>query len=166
MFACPSPKPRPHLSCFRLLQSDSTQGGTSASEFHSEIESQSESTLPRSRLPISSTRSVITCSRLTPGLRFWRGTAHHSEITLAESVRRAPNRVRAAGVSRSPRGAERQPPSPHSRRVSRLLPPNPNPPQPLQGLARPRPVQPPAVGEIVALPEVGGLHHRYERRAA
>jgi len=30
----------------------------------------------------------------------------------------------------------------------------------------PRPVQPPSAGEIVALPEVGGLHHRYERRAA
>jgi transposase InsO family protein len=30
----------------------------------------------------------------------------------------------------------------------------------------PRPVMPPGVGDIVAIPEVGGLHHRYERRAA
>jgi transposase InsO family protein len=30
----------------------------------------------------------------------------------------------------------------------------------------PRAVQPPSIGRIVALPEVGGLHHRYERRAA
>jgi transposase InsO family protein len=30
----------------------------------------------------------------------------------------------------------------------------------------PRAVQPPTMGEIVKLPEVGGLHHRYERRAA
>ena len=30
----------------------------------------------------------------------------------------------------------------------------------------PRPVQPPIAGDIVAFPEVGGLHHRYERRAA
>ena len=30
----------------------------------------------------------------------------------------------------------------------------------------PRPVQPPALGRVVELPEVGGLHHRYERRAA
>jgi putative transposase len=29
-----------------------------------------------------------------------------------------------------------------------------------------RPVHPPAAGEIIAFPEVGGLHHRYERRAA
>ncbi len=29
-----------------------------------------------------------------------------------------------------------------------------------------RPAQPPAVGKIVELPQVGGLHHRYERRAA
>jgi len=30
----------------------------------------------------------------------------------------------------------------------------------------PRAIQPPELGSIVELPEVGGLHHRYERRAA
>ena len=30
----------------------------------------------------------------------------------------------------------------------------------------PRPVQPPELGRIVAIPQVGGLHNRYERRAA
>ncbi len=30
----------------------------------------------------------------------------------------------------------------------------------------PRPVAPPAHGPVVEIPEVGGLHHRYERRAA
>jgi putative transposase len=30
----------------------------------------------------------------------------------------------------------------------------------------PRPVYPPALGAVVAIPQVGGLHHRYERRAA
>jgi transposase InsO family protein len=30
----------------------------------------------------------------------------------------------------------------------------------------PRPVTPPPDGAVVAIPEVGGLHHRYERRAA
>ena len=27
-------------------------------------------------------------------------------------------------------------------------------------------MQPPEMGEVVEFPEVGGLHHRYERRAA
>jgi len=30
----------------------------------------------------------------------------------------------------------------------------------------PRPVHPPELGTVVAIPQVGGLHHRYERRAA
>ena len=30
----------------------------------------------------------------------------------------------------------------------------------------PRAVHPPDFGEVVELPEIGGLHHRYERRAA
>jgi putative transposase len=29
-----------------------------------------------------------------------------------------------------------------------------------------RPIQPPTLGRIVAVPQVAGLHHRYERRAA
>lgn len=29
-----------------------------------------------------------------------------------------------------------------------------------------RPVEPPEMGEVVEIPQVGGLHHRYERRAA
>jgi len=31
---------------------------------------------------------------------------------------------------------------------------------------RPRPIQSPSAGNIISFPEVGGLHHRYERRAA
>jgi hypothetical protein len=30
----------------------------------------------------------------------------------------------------------------------------------------PRPVYPPERGKVIAVPEVGGLHHHYERRAA
>ena len=30
----------------------------------------------------------------------------------------------------------------------------------------PRPIQPPSAGKIIAFPEMGGLHRRYERRAA
>ena len=29
-----------------------------------------------------------------------------------------------------------------------------------------RPIEPPALGAIIPIPEVGGLHHRYVRRAA
>ena len=29
----------------------------------------------------------------------------------------------------------------------------------------PRPVAPPTAGRVIATPQVGGLHHRYERRA-
>jgi hypothetical protein len=29
-----------------------------------------------------------------------------------------------------------------------------------------RPIQPPAMGRVVQIPQVGGLHHRYERFAA
>jgi hypothetical protein len=36
----------------------------------------------------------------------------------------------------------------------------------LKTIAEPRPIQPPTMGKVVALPEVGGLHHRYERLAA
>jgi hypothetical protein len=31
---------------------------------------------------------------------------------------------------------------------------------------KPRPVQPPALGSVEEVPEVGGLHHHDERRAA
>src|SRR5713226_5547730 len=30
----------------------------------------------------------------------------------------------------------------------------------------PRAIQPPELGRVIKFPEVGGLHHRYERRAA
>ena len=29
-----------------------------------------------------------------------------------------------------------------------------------------RPVQPPSMGRVIEIPQVGGLHHRYERQAA
>src|SRR5258707_12759977 len=30
----------------------------------------------------------------------------------------------------------------------------------------PRPIMPPQIGKVIAIPQVGGLHHRYERLAA
>ena len=35
-----------------------------------------------------------------------------------------------------------------------------------EGLAEPRRIQPPEMGSDVALPQVGGLHHRYDGRVA
>jgi len=37
---------------------------------------------------------------------------------------------------------------------------------PQKDTPEPRPIQPPDAVRIIAIPEVGGLHHRYERRAA
>jgi putative transposase len=37
---------------------------------------------------------------------------------------------------------------------------------PAKDTPEPRAVQPPELGDILKLPQVGGLHHRYERRAA
>jgi hypothetical protein len=31
---------------------------------------------------------------------------------------------------------------------------------------QPRPITPPTLGRVVAIPQVGGVHHRYDRRAA
>jgi putative transposase len=36
----------------------------------------------------------------------------------------------------------------------------------LKDTPEPRPIQAPDGGRIVSIPQVGGLHHRYERRAA
>ena len=30
----------------------------------------------------------------------------------------------------------------------------------------PRPVEPPEMGEIISIPHLGGLHHRYTRKAS
>jgi putative transposase len=47
-----------------------------------------------------------------------------------------------------------------------VLSPVPDPPLPRKGFPRAAPVQPTDQGKIIAFPQVGGLHHRYERRAA
>ena len=47
----------------------------------------------------------------------------------------------------------------HERRDSDELSLGKDPPEP-------RPVPRPEIGAVVAVPKVGGLHHRYERRAA
>jgi len=37
---------------------------------------------------------------------------------------------------------------------------------PAKDSPRPRPIAPPTLGRVIAIPQVGGLHHRYERQAA
>ena len=43
---------------------------------------------------------------------------------------------------------------------------NTNASEPEQGCTPSRPVAPPTAGRVTGIPQVGGLHHRYERRAA
>src|SRR5439155_1074586 len=55
------------------------------------------------------------------------------------------------------------------RTVGRLMPRRAKPPSHLaldKDAPEPRAVESPAHGQVVALPQVGGLHHRYVRRAA
>ena len=96
-----------------------------------------------------------------------RGGSHGPALPLAEPICRAP---RGLGTARMPRPCHRP------RRA-----PSPSYPESLlrvpyhrsrthlslgKDAPEPRAVQPPSMGRIVALPEVGGLDHRYERRAA
>ena len=86
--------------------------------------------------------------------------------SLAESVRRARDRLDPTGVSRSRHRPERvassaRPqvvPSYYHRSRTHLGLDKDTPDR--------RPVAETSVGPIIAVPEVGGLHHRYERRAA
>ena len=61
---------------------------------------------------------------------------------------------------------QRSQPVPASSGVHRLLSPHSHASRARQGRPDPRTVQPPDAGRIISIPEVGGLHHRYERRAA
>jgi hypothetical protein len=47
-----------------------------------------------------------------------------------------------------------------------LLSPGPHSPLPRKDAPDGRPIEPPGLGAIVPMPQVGGLHHRYVRRAA
>jgi hypothetical protein len=86
---------------------------------------------------------------------------------VAESLRGAAHRLDPARVSESRARPERATPPPQPYLLLRLLPK-----QTCTHLALDkdapdlRPTEPPEVGGIVQLPEVGGLHHRYSRQAA
>jgi hypothetical protein len=65
----------------------------------------------------------------------------------------------------SGRGSQRALPPTCPHRVSRVLSPSPHTALPRQGCAQRGPVEPLELGRIISIPEVGGLHHRYVRRA-
>jgi hypothetical protein len=69
-------------------------------------------------------------------------------------------------VPRSRGGIERIPPASRAARVVSRTSRGPDSPGPRQGRPEPRPVERSERGRIVAMPMVGGLHHRYSRRVA
>jgi hypothetical protein len=87
-------------------------------------------------------------------------------VSLAEFLRGTAHRHPPPRVPRPHRGAERTPSASPAERVPHLLPRGPHPPLSGEGRPEPRPVERPDQGGIVEIPMVGGLHHRYTRRAA
>ena len=95
-----------------------------------------------------------------------RGRADGASVSLAESVCGTRDRLPPTRVPRSRHRVGRAfvtpPPATlpryyHERRTHLSLD---------KDAPTPRAVQPPAVGPIVQVPHIGGLHHHYERRAA
>jgi putative transposase len=90
-----------------------------------------------------------------------------STLTVAERVRRASDRLHSSGVPRSRDRRERNRVVAHPDAVRGVLPRVTDASLAGQGLATvSAPIALPTVGPVVAIPQVGGLHHRYERRAA
>jgi len=90
------------------------------------------------------------------------GSHHGGTLALAKRVRRARDWFDSPRVSRS----HRAPSAPRPVLVCRLLPTHPHASFARQGLPDSRPIMPRRIGKVVAIPKVGGLHHRYERLAA
>jgi hypothetical protein len=96
----------------------------------------------------------------------WR--ACDSALPVAKSLRRALDRIDPARVSESRARSRRATPPPHPDPLLRLLPSGAYPTHLALDKDAPdlRPIELPAAGKIVQVPEVGGLHHRYLRQAA
>ena len=103
----------------------------------------------------------------TVGRHARRRRPDRTALAVAERVRRAPDRIDSPRVPRPRDRRQRGRVAPSARVIRRVL---------HRGRARisrlakdspvPRPVQSASTGRIVATPEVGGLHHRYDRVAA
>jgi hypothetical protein len=87
-------------------------------------------------------------------------------FNITESVRRASWRLASSRMLGPGHRPQRELSAPDHQLLLCVLPQCQAPPVAGQGSPEPRAVQPPSMGHIVEISEVGGLHHRYERRAA
>ena len=91
---------------------------------------------------------------------------HCSALTVAERLCREGHRLYPAGVSGSPHHLQRAPFAARPFLLRGLLPPNPDASIAQKRLPGSRVQSSRRRGKVIAIPQVGGLHHRYERLAA
>jgi hypothetical protein len=120
------------------------------------------------RSPVVAERP-LTASTATPSVGGWQAWDHGRRLqpheSMAKSIRRAPDRIHPPRMSRSCDGHQRRPSASHPsfvtchyHRSARISGSRKTPDH--------RPVSEKATGHVVAIPQVGGLHDRYEWRAA
>jgi hypothetical protein len=85
---------------------------------------------------------------------------------MAERPRRTLDRIDSARVLESCDHPQRSQPTSCPEALLRILRATANPLSLDKDAPISRPIQPPVMGRIMELPQVGGLHHRYERIAA
>jgi putative transposase len=94
------------------------------------------------------------------------GGHHGATLTLVERLCRARNRFDSPRMFGSHRDLQRAPTAARPVLVYRLLPPTRTHLSLDKDCPDPRPIMPPRIGKVIVIPQVGGLHHRYERLAA
>ena len=96
-----------------------------------------------------------------------RGSPYGSTVALAEPVLRTAHRFHSPRLPGPPHCPQRSPPASHPYALLRLLPSIPGHTSPwIETHRRPEASSHRRLGKVVAIPQVGGLHHRYTRRAA
>ena len=92
---------------------------------------------------------------------------YRAAVTLAESICRAPHRLDPPRMFGSHHHLQRASLAPRPvEHIFNIITKTRTHLSLDKDCPQPRPIQPPSAGKIIAFPEVGGLHHRYERRAA